>query len=400
MGAGRTDAGTQLLIGKKSERMAKRDYYEVLGVAKDAGPDELKRAYRKLAVKYHPDKNPSNPEEAAEMFKEASEAYEVLSDEEKRARYDRYGHDGMKAAFGGGGFTWQDFHHQGDVEDIFGEFFSAFFGGGGGRQRRSRTGPQRGRDVAVRYGMTLEEAFSGKDAEIVFERLENCEKCHGSGCKPGTSAQNCGTCGGRGIVRQARGFFAVETACPTCRGQGQIIASPCEACSGQGMIGRKAQVNFAIPCGVDNGMTLRVRSEGEAGQRGGERGDLLVRFEIEEHDSFKREGADVYMEEAISFPMAALGAEVEIETLHGKETLAIPAGTQNHKVFKLRGKGMPTTAGGKNHGDQYIRITVEVPTKLNARQKELLAEFAREGGESFKPGHRSFLEKLKETFGV
>lgn len=380
-------------------QMAKRDYYEVLGVGREASPDELKKAYRKLAMQYHPDRNPANPDEAAELFKEASEAYEVLSDSEKRSRYDRFGHDGVKSTFGSGGFSWQDFHHQADVEDIFGDIFSAFFGGGG-RQRRSRTGPQRGRDIAVRYGLTLEEAFNGKEADITFERLEECEKCGGSGCRKGTSAQSCSTCGGRGIVRQARGFFAVETTCPTCRGNGQLIENPCEACSGNGMVGRKAHVQFLIPSGVDNGMSLRVRGDGEAGLRGGERGDLLVRFEVEEHPVFKREGADIYMEETISFPMAALGAEIDIDTLHGTESLTIPPGTQNHRMFKLRGKGMPNSAGGRSYGDQFVRIAVEVPHKLTQRQKELLVEFAKESGEDFKPGHRSFLDKLKETFGV
>lgn len=380
--------------------MAKRDYYEVLQVSREATAEEMKKAYRKLAMQYHPDRNPSNAEEATEKFKEASEAYEVLSDPQKKARYDRYGHEGVKSSFGQGGFTWSDFHHASDVEDIFGDIFSAFFGGGR-RQSRGRGGAAqlRGRDIGVRYRMTLEEAFAGKEAEIAFERLENCGKCSGSGCKPGTSPKMCSTCGGHGVVRQARGFFAVETACPTCGGMGKLIDNPCDGCDGQGRLPTKATVHFTIPSGVDNGMSLRVRAEGEAGIGGGERGDLLVRFELQEHEQFNREGADIYVEEHVSFPMAAIGAKIEVDTLHGRESLKIPAGTQNHKVFKLRGKGMPSTTNGSSYGDQYVRVVVDVPTKLTARQKELLVEFARESGEEIKPGHRGFFDYLKDTFG-
>ncbi|CAN5254547.1 molecular chaperone DnaJ [soil metagenome] len=379
--------------------MPKRDYYEILGVPREAKPDELKKAYRKLAMKYHPDRNPEKPEEATEHFKEASEAYEVLSDEEKRARYDRHGHDGVKSSFGQGGFSWQDFHHQGDVEDIFGDLFGAFFGGGQRRaQPRGRTGPARGRDMGVRFGMTMEEAFAGKEAEIEFERAEECEKCNGSGCKPGTKPMTCIMCAGRGIVRQTRGFFAMEIPCPTCGGSGDTIPNPCEGCSGKGLVGKKVKVRFAIPSGVDSGMTLRVRAEGESGIRGGERGDLLVRFELEESGDFVREGTEIFAERHISFPMASLGAQMEVKTLHGVATLDIPAGTQNYKVFKLKGKGMPTTTNGRSYGDMHVRIVVDTPTKMTARQKELLEEFAREGGEDFKRGEKGFFQKLKETF--
>lgn len=378
--------------------MAKRDYYEVLGVSKDASADELKKAYRKLAMKWHPDRNPDNQEEASEKFKEASEAYEVLSDGEKRARYDRYGHEGVKSAFGQGGFQWSDFHHAQDFEDVFGDFFNAFFGGGGGGRRRSRGGPGRGRDTAVRFRMTLEDAFTGKDAEITFERLENCETCDGRGTKPGTEPIPCTTCNGIGVVRQARGFFAVETACPTCRGEGVLIPHPCETCSGRGRLPQKSTVQFEIPSGVDNGMTLRVRGEGEAGPRGGERGDLLVRFEIQDHEHFVREGADIYFPQMISFPLAAMGGEIEVPTLHGTESLTIPPGTPNHKIFKLRGKGMPTATNGTQYGDHYVRVEVDVPTKLTPRQKELLEEFAKEGGEHIKPGKKGFFQKVREAF--
>ncbi len=380
--------------------MSKRDYYEVLGVDRSAGGDELKKAYRKLAMKYHPDRNPDNSEEASEKFKEASEAYEVLSDPEKKARYDQYGHEGVN--FGSGGFSWSDFHHGADVEDIFGDIFSAFFGGGmgGGRRRQDPNGPRRGRDVAVRYRMTLEDSFKGKEAEIAFKRNESCKTCSGSGAKPGTGKKTCDTCNGHGVVRQARGFFSVQATCPSCHGAGQMIESPCDDCNGKGQIPEKASVEFDIPSGVDSGMTLRVRGEGESGLRGGDRGDLLVKFEIEEHEHFVREGSNVYMEEHISFPMAALGAEIEIETLHGKEKLKIPHGTENHKVFKMRGKGMPTATNSKSYGDQYVRIVVDVPKKLTSKQKELLVEFAKESGEDIKPGHRGFFEYIKDAFGT
>ncbi len=374
--------------------MSKRDYYEVLEVERNCTHVELKKAYRQLAIKYHPDKNPNDQEAAADKFKEASEAYEVLSDADKRARYDRYGHEGVKSSFGQGGFGWGDFHHQADVEDIFGDIFSAFFGGG--RQRQQRGGGTRGRDVGVRYPITLEEAFSGKEAEISFERLEQCEPCTGSGCKPGTKPITCIQCAGRGVVRTSRGFFTMETACPHCHGEGTSIPEPCTSCNGQGRISQKVRVSFTIPSGVDSGMTLRVRGDGEAGMRGGERGDLLIRFEMEEHQQFKREGNDIYFEESITYPMAALGARIDVPSLHGEEELNIPPGTQTHKVFKMKGKGMPTTTNGSHYGDQYVRVVVEVPTKLNQKQKEILAEYAHATGDKFKPAHKSFLRSLKE----
>ncbi|MCC5876646.1 MAG: molecular chaperone DnaJ [Candidatus Sumerlaeia bacterium] len=373
--------------------MTKRDYYEILGVDKGAGADDLKKAYRKLAIKFHPDKNPDNPEEAAEKFKEASEAYEVLSDPEKRQRYDRFGHDGMKGAFGAGGFNWSDFHHRGDVDDIFGDIFNAFFGGGGGR--RGRGGPGRGRDVAVRYRLSLEEAFTGKVTEISFERLESCDECSGSGAKKGSQPQTCRTCGGQGAVRQSRGFFAIETTCPTCGGSGKVISDPCNACNGQGRVPRKTEVEFTVPPGVDSGMSLRIQSEGEAGPPGGQRGDLIVRFEIEEHEHFAREGADIYHEAHISFPLAALGGEIQVPTLHGEETIKIPHGTPTHKVFKLRGKGMQRSVNGVSFGDQFVRVVVDVPTKLNVRQKELLEEFAELSGAPVKAS-KGFFQTLKE----
>jgi len=374
--------------------MSKRDYYEILGVERDASTDELKKAYRKVAMKYHPDRNPENPEEAAEHFKEASEAYEILSDAEKRSRYDRFGHEGVKSAFGAGGFNWGDFHHRGDVEDIFGDIFNAFFGGGGGRRSR---GPGRGRDVAVRYRVSLDDAFMGKQAEIAFQRLESCTTCSGNGCKPGTQPKNCTTCNGIGVVRQARGFFAVETSCPTCGGTGKIIPDPCTDCRGQGRVSRKAEVEFSIPPGVDGGMSMRIQGEGEAGPPGGSRGDLIVRFELEDHEHFVREGADIYHEATIGFPLAALGGEITVPTLHGEETIHIPAGTQTHKVFKLRGKGMQRSVNAVHFGDQYVRVVVDVPKRLTPRQKELLEEFSEISGHRVKAS-RGIFQSLKEKF--
>jgi molecular chaperone DnaJ len=379
--------------------MAKRDYYEILGVDRNASADDLKKAYRKLAMKFHPDRNPENPAEAEEKFKEASEAYEVLSDPQKKARYDQYGHEGVKSAFGQGGFSWGDFHHQGDVEDIFGDVFSAFFGGGQRRQQR-RGGPTRGRDIQVRYSMTIEEAFKGKTEEISIKRAEVCEKCQGSGCKPGTKPTTCRSCQGTGVVRQVRGFFAMESPCSNCGGTGQYIPDPCEACEGKGLVTKKATVKIEIPAGVDNGNMLRQRGDGEAGLRGGERGDLLIRFEIEPHERYQREGNEIFVEEFIKFPLAALGGTLEIETLHGPEQIKVQAGTPNREVIRLKGKGMPNPNNPKIVGDMHVRLNIEVPRKLSARAKELLEELSEEMGDPIRKGEKGFFSNIKETFGL
>ncbi|MBI5154745.1 molecular chaperone DnaJ [Candidatus Poribacteria bacterium] len=373
--------------------MAARDYYEILGVEKAATPEEIKKAYRKLAMKLHPDRNPDDPDGAAERFKEAAEAYEVLSDADKRARYDRYGHEGVRSAFGSGGFQWSDFHHASDVQDIFGDIFGAFFGGMGGGRR----GPARGRDIRIRYPITLEEAFSGKNATVTFERREVCGTCKGTGCKPGTSPHRCRHCGGSGQVRLSRGFLAVQTTCDVCRGSGQMIETPCAECGGGGLVSGKVSIKFDIPPGVDNGMVMRLRGEGEpAPATGGVRGDLHVNFALEEHAVFQREGKDIYLEVPISYAQAALGCEIKVPSLHGEQTLSIPEGTQTHKVFRLRGKGMPE--GNGNFGDEFVRAAVSVPRKLSARQRELLEEFARECDEDLKPSRkRSFFDKVKDT---
>lgn len=372
--------------------MSKRDYYEVLGVEKNATGEEIKKAYRKVAMKYHPDRNPTDTEAAAEKFKEASEAYEVLSDDDKRARYDRFGHEGVKSAFGQGGFQWSDFHHAGDVQDIFGDLFSAFFGGG-----QARRGPPRGRDIRIRYPMTLEEAFAGKSTKVSFERRERCDTCKGNGAAPGSGRKTCTRCGGVGQVRMQRGFFSVQTTCDACGGAGSIIEKPCPTCSGAGMVAQKVTVPFDIPPGVDNGMQMRIRGEGEpAPQAGGERGDLYVNFEIADSETFVREGTNLYTEVPVSFAQAALGANVAVPCLHGEQKIDVPAGTQTHTVFRLRGKGMPNGQGG--FGDQLVRVVVATPRKLSEKQKELLRELAREGQEELKPRKkRSFFERVKDA---
>lgn len=377
--------------------MAKRDYYEVLGVERSASADEIKKAYRKVAMKYHPDRNPDDPEGAAEMFKEAAEAYEVLSDADKRARYDRYGHEGVRSAFSGGGFDWSDFHHASEMHDIFGDLFSAFFGGGGGFGGGGRG--VRGRDIRIRFPLTLEEAFTGKSAKVSFERREVCDTCSGSGAAPGSKPETCRHCGGSGRVRITRGFFAVQTACDVCGGRGTVIANPCKDCHGEGLRPKKVEIPFEIPAGVDDGMSLRIQGEGEpvppsAGK--GPRGDLHVSFQLREHEVFTREGNNIVMELPVSFPMVTLGTEIEVPTLHGEHRISIPPGTQSHTVFRLRGKGMPELGG--RHGDHFIRLVVVTPKKLNDKQKELLRAFSKESKEDLKAYRKkSFFQKIRET---
>jgi molecular chaperone DnaJ len=377
--------------------MAKRDYYEVLEVEKSATESEIKKAYRKVAIRFHPDKNPQDPEGAAEKFKEAAEAYEVLSDPEKRVRYDRFGHEGVKSAFSGGGFQWSDFHHAGEMQDIFGDIFNAFFGGGGGFGG-GRRGPARGRDIRIRYPITLEEAFAGKEAKVAFERREVCETCTGNGAAPGSGRKTCPRCGGAGAMRLQRGFFSVQTTCDMCGGAGTVVEVPCPTCSGSGFGTKKATVNFDIPAGVDNGMSMRIRGEGEAaaGGKSAERGDLYVSFELKDHETFAREGKDVYLEYPLSFAQAALGAEISVPSLHGDQSVDIPPGTQAQKVFRLKGKGMPDGHGA--FGDQYVRVNVVTPTRLTEKQKELFRELARELKEDLKPHRKkSFFQKVRDT---
>ncbi len=375
----------------------KRDYYEVLGVERGASADEIKRAYRKLALKFHPDQNQDNPD-AEKHFKEAAEAYDVLGDADKRQKYDQFGH----AAFsqggmgGGGGFT--------NVEDIFeafgdifggggGGIFGDLFGGGGRRQRRG--GPRAGRDLRIVLDLTLEEIDEGVQKTIAIKRQESCETCKGSGAKPGTSPVSCQTCAGRGQVHRSQGFFTMATTCPQCRGAGKVIESPCLDCRGSGRTGVKSDIEINVPAGVEDGMRIRLSGQGDAGDPGGPRGDLYVIVREREHKVFQRSGPDLITEVPCSFAQLALGDKVEIPTLRGRVDMSIPAGTQTGKVFRLRGQGLPVLERS-GRGDQLVRVFVETPKKLTDRQKELLREFAEI--ESEQSGSRSFFEKIADYF--
>ncbi|WP_099187348.1 molecular chaperone DnaJ [Tepidibacter mesophilus] len=377
--------------------MSKRDYYEVLGVEKGASDQELKKAYRKLAMKYHPDRNPDN-KEAEEKFKEANEAYEVLSDSQKRQNYDQFGHAGANGGFGGhGGF---DFNGSGfgGFEDIFGDMFGDIFGGG--RSRR-RNGPERGSDIRYRMSISFEEAAFGTEKEININRSENCEECSGTGAKPGTSKKTCPTCGGSGEVKQAQrtpfGTMMNVRACHACSGSGSIIETPCTKCGGKGEISKKKQVNIKIPAGIDEGSAIRLSGEGELGLRGGPRGDLYVVIDVLPHKLFERDGNDVYCEMPITFAQAALGDEVEVPTLDGKVKYKIPEGTQTGTVFRLREKGIPRLRS-KTRGDQYVKVVVEVPKRLSEKQKDLLKQFAKESGEEVHEQRKNFFDKMKDLF--
>ncbi len=383
--------------------MAKRDYYEVLGVGKDSSPQEIKRAYRRLAVKYHPDKNPGD-KSAEEKFKEISEAYEVLSDAKKKSTYDQYGHAGLEGAFGGGGFNWQNFTHFDDLKDIFGDWglgdLLRGFGVGGdifGSGGRRRGGPARGSDLEYEITVEFNEAAFGVQKAIEIPRYETCSNCKGDGAKPGTKRQICPACKGAGQVSTTSGFFSISRTCSKCRGEGSTIKTPCENCSGLGRTRVKRKITVKIPAGVHTGTRLRVTGEGEAGHRGGPRGDLYVYINVREHPLFKRDGYDIICEIPISFPQAVFGAEIEIPTLAGKAKMKIPPGTQSGRFFRLKEKGIPNLRGyGK--GDEYVRVKVETPTNLNAEQKRLLKEFAASCGENTTPLSKSFMENLKRIF--
>jgi molecular chaperone DnaJ len=381
--------------------MAKADYYETLGASRDATADELKKAYRKLAVKYHPDKNPDDAVSEAK-FKEVSEAYEALKDTDKRAAYDRYGHaafqnGGSRAGGGGGGFH--------DPSDMFreafggrggggGGIFEEFFGGGGGQ---SGGGAAHGSDLRYDLEITLEEASKGTETEIRYRRPVECKKCHGSGAEPGSRKITCPTCGGAGQVTSNRGFISYRQACPSCHGAGQTIEKPCGTCRGEGRSMETSTVKVRIPAGVITGSKLRSAGKGEAGQMGGQAGDLYIIIHVKEHELFERHEHDLFCEVPIKFTLAALGGSINVPTLFAKGSIKIPAGTQTGTTFRLRGQGMPHLRGN-GKGDLLIRVQVEVPTKLTSEQKSTLEEFAEVSGDPANPISESFVAKAKKFF--
>ena len=372
--------------------MSKRDFYEILGVNRDASDDELKKAYRKLAMKYHPDRNPDNPK-AEEQFKEAKEAYEILSDANKRAAYDQFGHAGVDpnaapgGGFGGGGFA-----------DAFGDIFGDIFGGGGGR---GRSNVYRGADLRYNLEITLEEAARGAETKIRVPTMDECEVCHGSGAKPGTEPTTCPTCGGHGQVRMQQGFFSIQQTCPKCHGVGKIVTSPCGSCHGAGRIKNHKTLSVKIPAGVDEGDRIRLSGEGEAGINGGPPGDLYVMIHLKPHGVFKRDHNDLHCEMPISFSTAALGGEIEIPTLDGTARLKIPAETQSGKIFRLRSKGIKGVRS-QQPGDLMCHVYVETPVNLTDRQKELLRELEtinQQDSARHNPQAQSWMDKVKNFFG-
>ena len=381
----------------------KRDYYEVLGVSKGASDDEIKKAYRKLAKKYHPDMNPGD-KEAEAKFKEVNEAYSILSDSDKRARYDQFGHAGVDPNYGaggpGGGFGGFD---MGDIDlgDIFGSFFGGGFGGFGGSSSARRNGPQKGESLRASLTISFEEAAFGCEKEINLTRTEQCEACHGSGAEPGTTAETCPDCRGTGVVRvqQRTGGFAFSSTapCTRCRGTGKIIHTPCKACGGNGSVKKTKRVTVSIPAGIDEGQAVSLRGQGNAGKNGGPAGDLIVGIHIRPHPQFQRDGTTVLYEQPVTFYQAVMGAELEIPTIDGKVKYNLPTGTQTGTTFRLRGKGIPELRG-RGRGDQYVTIRIQVPTSLNSEQKEALRAFAEAMGEDVpeESGLKGFFDKHKK----
>ncbi|PZR06282.1 MAG: molecular chaperone DnaJ [Archangium gephyra] len=364
----------------------KRDYYEVLSVERTADGEVLKKAFRKLAMQYHPDRNPGD-KDAEEKFKEASEAYEVLSDADRRARYDRFGHQGVEGFGGGSGFN------NVNINDIFGEIFGDIFGGGRGR----RGGRNRGADLRYNLELTFEEAAFGTDVTVKIPRPRRCETCEGTGSKSKQRRQ-CPTCGGAGEVRFTQGFFAVARTCTQCNGAGAVVADPCKDCKGSGKTESVSELSVKIPAGVDTGTRVRLAGEGEPGEQGGPSGDLYVVVHVKEHPLFHREEFEVFCEVPISFVQATLGTQLEVPTLDGMVKMKIPEGTQSGKVFRLKGKGIPHLQSN-GRGDQHVRVVVETPQNLNSKQREILTQFAEASGENVNPQSKSFFDKVKELLG-
>jgi molecular chaperone DnaJ len=372
--------------------MADKDFYEILGVQKNASDDEIKKSYRTLAMKYHPDRN-KDDKESERKFKEVSAAYEVLKDPEKRSTYDQYGHDAFRQGGMGGG---QGF---GDFGQGFGDIFEEFFGGGFGGSSRQR-GPQRGNDLRYNMSVSLQEAFNGKKSQIRIPSYENCDLCAATGSADKSGPSTCSTCGGHGKVRSTQGFFSIERPCPTCGGEGSSIKNPCLKCSGTGQVKKQKTISVTIPAGVDTGTRIRISGEGEPGQRGAGNGDLYIFVEVQKDKLFEREEANIFCQIPISITTATLGGDVDVPTIEGKKArLSIPPGTQSETQFRLKGKGM-SILRQKRRGDMYVEASVEIPVNLNSKQKEILKEFEKEGGTSKKhsPKSQSFFSKLKEVW--
>ncbi len=370
--------------------MAKEDYYKLLGVDKNASDAEIKKSYRRMAMKFHPDRNKDNPEHAEKKFKEVKEAYETLSDPKKRSAYDQFGHAGVDGSMGGG--------FRGGAEgfsDIFGDVFGDIFGGG-----RQRSSVQRGADLRYNLELTLEEAVAGTEAKIRVPVLVNCKECNGSGAKKGSSPVTCSTCHGHGQVRMQQGFFSVQQTCPTCRGKGKQIKDPCHSCRGEGRVQETKTLSVKVPAGVDTGDRIRLAGEGEAGENGGPSGDLYVQVSVKDHAIFTRDGANLYCEMPIGFPVACLGGEIEVPTLDGKVKLKIPAETQTGKLFRLRGKGVKPVRGG-SVGDLLCRVQLETPVHLTKEQKALVEQLAQSlqgGGKQHSPQEHSWTDGVKSFF--